>query len=148
MYVQGSQEGGFSAPTSTPKLNLQNLSAYFSQTGRSLPQFEGIDLPQAPPPVPVLADDLFNPFGNNQNANQATNKDDDNFGDFGDFNGGAQAAQPVNSVADLLGGDIGNTEKTMMTPRTEANALNDLLTMSVPVSTPGDQPQKKVDLAA
>jgi len=45
MYVQGSQEGGFSAPTSLPTLNLQNLTAYFSKMGRSLPQFEGIDLP-------------------------------------------------------------------------------------------------------
>lgn len=48
MYVQGSQAGGFSAPTSMPSLNVQSLIAYFSQPARSLPQFEGIPLPQPP----------------------------------------------------------------------------------------------------
>lgn len=108
MYVQGSQEGGFSAPTSTPKLNLQNLKAYFSQPGRSLPQFEGIELPQPPPPTPVLADDLFNPFGDNNNAAANGNDDEDGFGDFGDFNGGAQATPQtaVASIQDLLSGPV------------------------------------------
>ena len=50
----------------------------------------------------------------------------------------------TNSVADLLGSTSVQPEQ-IMTPRTEANALNDLLTMKV---TEPEQPKKKMDLVS
>ena len=77
MYIQG---GG-----SASSMSFNSLTAFFNKpTGQiNLPRFQGIDLPKAPPPV-----DVFNPFGTDADASNQ-NADEDDFGDFGDFNGGA-----------------------------------------------------------
>ena len=62
-------------------MNFQTLSNYHNQMGVGLPVFDGIPLPD-PPVVQTPAADPFNPFGNDDNAN-------DGFDDFGDFDGGA-----------------------------------------------------------